>query len=59
MVKNILVVDDDTEDLKTIESVLKTEGYNTKTVKDGAKAIDSLKTYHKNTKQWLGKTELN
>jgi CheY-like chemotaxis protein len=43
MVKRILVVDDDQEDLNTMKTVLKKESYEIVTATDGAKALEELK----------------
>ncbi len=42
--KNILVVDDDAKDVKTIVMILKPEGYFIESVNSGEKALDFLKT---------------
>jgi len=43
MVKKILIVDDNGEDLDTIKAILEAEKYKAVAVDDGAQALDSLK----------------
>ncbi|MBT3691552.1 response regulator [Candidatus Woesearchaeota archaeon] len=43
MSKKILIVDDDIEDLETMDNIIKTKGYKTVTCGDGANALDNLK----------------
>lgn len=43
MTKRILIVDDDFEDLSTMNTLLSKEGYEVIAVTNGAKAFDSLK----------------
>ena len=40
MQKNILIVDDKLDDLKTMKNLLEKEGFNVRAVNNGAKAID-------------------
>ncbi len=42
MVKEILVVDDDFDDLKTMKTLLEKEGHKVEAATNGAKALDAL-----------------
>ena len=42
MVKNILMVDDEFDDLETMKNILSGEGYAVKTATNGAQALDLL-----------------
>ena len=44
MKKKILIVDDEIEDLKTMQIILEKVGYNTVAVRNCEKALDLLKT---------------